>query len=84
MARNAARPDPARDRRQLARTDQGAHLVLGARELDGELLHGQGGPFDARSMRQGTTAMQSISIVPTIRSARTVARAGRGAGKNDS
>jgi hypothetical protein len=36
VARNEARPDPAGDRPQLALSDQGADVVLGARELVGE------------------------------------------------
>ena len=52
IARNAARPNPASDGSQLTRTDQRADVILGAIELHGDVVHGQGGggPVDARSI----------------------------------
>jgi hypothetical protein len=51
VARNAAWPNAAGDRLQLAGADERADVVLGALELGRELLDGQrGGPFDERSI----------------------------------
>jgi hypothetical protein len=66
VARDAARPDPAGDRPQLAGADEGANLFLGAPELGGELAHGQGsGPFHVRSIaRRGGAAAIVIAMTP--------------------
>ena len=51
VARHEARPNPARDRLQLALADQCANLVLRAVELDGDLADGEwGGPLHGRSI----------------------------------
>ena len=54
VARNEPGSDPAGDRLKFAVTDQGANVVLGAGEFDGNIADRQGcGPLHARSIAAG-------------------------------